>query len=514
MTISSYNAQSSYPPRFSPGISPKNACLAAALHGVRTADVTAPFVFCDLACGQGESVLLYAKCFPHARFIGVDIDANHIERAEMRASALAIENATFLVGDICDLATLDLPECDFVSLTGTISWLPLKLQMSAIANACSLLSDNGVFFLHYMAGPLAALRQSAASTVSLLAPTDCTSDKDRYENALKRFQRLCELGFASFNMMKSDYAGLANAFATNPDYAVHDYLETKATFLSYEDMTDLVEENGVRFVAPADLKWSLYESFLPRQIVRYLKSYGDWRRQQPRLNLFFEAITRLDIFTKATERLDPKAAICEGPAGKILIGAETAAPSRATNQAQNDRLPPQARALDHAINERFGASQTTFSELIREFDDGRAECEDVIANTFHLLVANLLGSAVKYSRDDHDVEFENVSLELFPYSHDLWNYLGQVEDFPIPSEILGDCLSMNMDDKIHLYLALGGDPDKLWLRLTKIPGFTSLQGPDGPVTNGEQLAKVMAPTIQQFKVKRFSKLARYGVLRV
>jgi 2-polyprenyl-3-methyl-5-hydroxy-6-metoxy-1,4-benzoquinol methylase len=57
----------------------------------------------DIGCGTGHAVNLMAKAYPRSRFVGYDIAADAIERAERERIAMQLPNARFAVRDVAQL---------------------------------------------------------------------------------------------------------------------------------------------------------------------------------------------------------------------------------------------------------------------------------------------------------------------------------------------------------------------------------------------------------------------------
>lgn len=58
----------------------------------------------DFGCGSGHVLLLLAQHFPRSRFTGYDISPPDIERAQVAAAELGLENVQFFLADVAGLA--------------------------------------------------------------------------------------------------------------------------------------------------------------------------------------------------------------------------------------------------------------------------------------------------------------------------------------------------------------------------------------------------------------------------
>src|SRR5262245_17422121 len=95
----------------------------AALNGCHPRPIDGEFNYLELGCGLGQSTNVLAACYPKARFYGVDFNPSHIDNARIFARSNGIGNVQFLERAFDELRDGDLPECDFVGIHGTLSWV-------------------------------------------------------------------------------------------------------------------------------------------------------------------------------------------------------------------------------------------------------------------------------------------------------------------------------------------------------------------------------------------------------
>lgn len=72
----------------------------------------------DLGCGTGHAVNLMARAYPGSTFVGYDIAADAIERAERERVAMGVPNAQFAVLDVVELP--DTPPFDVITVFDAI----------------------------------------------------------------------------------------------------------------------------------------------------------------------------------------------------------------------------------------------------------------------------------------------------------------------------------------------------------------------------------------------------------
>lgn len=124
---------------------PGTMAREAMLSGQRPPTLAEPYVYCDMGCGTGATLLTLAAANPHARFFGVDLNPAHIAHATAACDSAGIENATFLCGSFAEAQATEVPPCDFISAHGILSWIPVEAEAELFAAAAALLKPGGLF---------------------------------------------------------------------------------------------------------------------------------------------------------------------------------------------------------------------------------------------------------------------------------------------------------------------------------------------------------------------------------
>lgn len=108
-------------------------------------------VIFDFCTGSGCLALALAKRFPHAKVVGVDISSDALEVAELNKKRNAIENVTFVEGDVTSLATTEKLVAEF-GLPGIVvanppyvresEWAELDVSVSKYEPRLALVSGS------------------------------------------------------------------------------------------------------------------------------------------------------------------------------------------------------------------------------------------------------------------------------------------------------------------------------------------------------------------------------------
>ena len=79
MTTAETTLEIPYPSNFYSYQTPAALDYVAAINGVApSVSAGAPFTYLDLGCGDGFTIVLLAAAYPACRFIGIDINPEHI----------------------------------------------------------------------------------------------------------------------------------------------------------------------------------------------------------------------------------------------------------------------------------------------------------------------------------------------------------------------------------------------------------------------------------------------------
>ena len=156
---------------FENDLSPAQLRLAAArgFHARRPED---DFDYCELGSAHGDTTVTLAAAHPRARFVGVDLNPDHIASANGLAAGGRLENIRFLERDFEGLASADLPDFDFITAHGVMSWVSPAKQKALLSLAAAKLKPGGILHVSYNALPgwaaVEPLRQLIAGRAALV----------------------------------------------------------------------------------------------------------------------------------------------------------------------------------------------------------------------------------------------------------------------------------------------------------------------------------------------------------
>lgn len=105
----------------------------------------------DLACGPANQLALVARLNPNVNFIGIDLSASMLAKANALITTQGLSNVSFLEGDITNLSAFD--DCSFDAVISTLSLhhLPtLEMLQQTFSEVSRVLRpDGGVYITDF-----------------------------------------------------------------------------------------------------------------------------------------------------------------------------------------------------------------------------------------------------------------------------------------------------------------------------------------------------------------------------
>ena len=130
------------------------ACLVAGF--APPVEPEAPFSYCELGCGLGDTALAVAAGYPHARVWGFDFNPAHVAAARTVIQRTGLTNVKIAERSFEELVLsppADLPELDYVTLHGVWSWISPANQAHIVTFLRRHLRPGGLVCLSYNAMP-------------------------------------------------------------------------------------------------------------------------------------------------------------------------------------------------------------------------------------------------------------------------------------------------------------------------------------------------------------------------
>jgi methyltransferase-like protein/SAM-dependent methyltransferase len=137
---------------------PDRLAVMGTLHGMNPPAVDHCRVL-EIGCGDGSNLIPMAFGLPESRFVGVDLAAKPVERAQQRINRLGLSNIRI---EQMDLMNIDagFGAFDYIIAHGVYAWVPEPVQKKLLDICSASLSVNGVAFVSYNTSPAGHMRQA------------------------------------------------------------------------------------------------------------------------------------------------------------------------------------------------------------------------------------------------------------------------------------------------------------------------------------------------------------------
>lgn len=304
-----YVSDVAYVRHFIDELTPNKLRLVAATAGLVPPPID-DFDYCELGCAHGDTTAALAAAYPKARFLGVDIGAEHVVSARKLARDGALENVGFLESDFEALiADETIGPFDYVTAHGLWSWISPAKRQALREFARAKLKPGGLFFVSYNAmpgwGAVEPLRQL------LLSPLGAPSGAN--EPSIERARR-------GFTFAETMAAAGAEYFKRNPattdmlttmakvglPYVVHEYLHEHWAPMYFARVAYEMSESDLHFAGVLPTFLNFRDAAIPEAVELVLKDTDRITFESLKdfaLNEFF----RRDVYVKGRTSRSPTA---------------------------------------------------------------------------------------------------------------------------------------------------------------------------------------------------------------
>lgn len=301
--------------------------MVALLRGYRTPDLTRPFRYVDLGCGNGFTAIVVAATLPQAEVWGFDFNPAHIEAASRLAAAADLPNVQFREASFAELAAQPdsaLPGFDFVVCHGVLTHVSANNRGLLFGLIGRWLKPGGLAYLGYnvavgwaaMAPVRALMRMLAA------APSGRAGELHGLPDPIVRLRAA---GARFFRDNPALEARLDAMQRQDPRYLAHEYLGADWHPLMFADVADAMAGVKCGFIGSATLVENRDAMSVPPGCLALLEACADVRQQET-----LRDFARAGIPTRRSARFR---ADRSHRAGKDVTGRRGTASSGATEQA-------------------------------------------------------------------------------------------------------------------------------------------------------------------------------------
>lgn len=291
-----YITDVSYVDHYYEHLSPITLNYVAGLNGQLPRNLD-DFDYCELGCGAGLSLLIHAACFPGGRFVGIDLNAAHIEHARRRAAAAGLENLTLIAEPVSDeLAGSDLPQFDFIVMHGLYAWVSPEIRACIRRFIAARLKPGGRVLLSYNAMPGCASRHPLRDIMRRFALPLSQDSMERVQLGLSylRLMLNAQVPFFRLNPETAKYA--ESLFERDPRYIAHEFFNEHWHPLSVENVADELAESKLAFVGTLPLWQNHKEADIPENLAGLFTDDTPRIVRETHKDFIYNTVFRIDLF--------------------------------------------------------------------------------------------------------------------------------------------------------------------------------------------------------------------------
>lgn len=319
-----YITDLAYTDNYYPQHAPVTLNYLAAINGFRPRDLS-DFDYCELGCGTGLSLLLHAAATPGGRFVGIDVNSEHIRQAQENAAQAGIGNLTLLAEPVGDaLAGSGLPMFDFIVMHGLYTYINDAVKAQVLGFIDSRLKPGGMVFVSYNALPGAAGHQALGESMRRFAMPLTADSLERVRLGLS-YLRLMLNAQAPFFRLNPELAKYAESlFDKDERYIAHEFFNESWNPYSLDQVAADMHGVGLEFAGTLPLWQNHPEADVPENLAAFFASLPDRLAREAHKDFIYNTVFRSDVYIRPADdqaqRIDRKSALWDMPFASVTPG--------------------------------------------------------------------------------------------------------------------------------------------------------------------------------------------------
>jgi SAM-dependent methyltransferase len=282
---------------FEDNLSPVRLRLVCALNGFAPPPADG-FDYCELGSAHGDTTATLAAAYPRSRFVGVDINPDHIGSARKMAGEGGLENVRFLEADFADLAGSDLPAFDFITAHGVMSWISPAKRKALLDFARARLKPGGLLHVSYNAlpgwAPIEPLRQLIVGRAALASGNSLEGARQALEFAA----RMSDLGAEYFTSNPAARAMIEKMTKLGLSYVVHEYMHAHWVPMYFAQVASEMAASDLYFVGQLPLYLNYRDLSIPESLAGVFAGVSDRVAFEALKDFALNEYFRRDVFVK------------------------------------------------------------------------------------------------------------------------------------------------------------------------------------------------------------------------
>ena len=303
--------------------------------GFAAPDLTRPFRYADLGCGNGVTALNVAATMPNAEVWGFDFNPAHVEAGRELARRAGLTNVRFEEASFDDLARLPpeaLPAFDHIVAHGVLSWISLENRRRLFQVIGRWLAAGGLAYLSYNVPPGWTGMRPVRTLMRLLVEASPERTDAAAAGVFETLEKMKAAGAAMFAAHPSLDSRLSGMRGSDPRYVAHELLNRDWHPVMFDEVASDMAAIKCEHIGSATLPDNFENMTIPPAMRDMVRQARTPRVRETLRDLASASGFRRDLFQRGPRKMS--AAEHEGRVNAVILTRTTkpvpAAPSVAT----------------------------------------------------------------------------------------------------------------------------------------------------------------------------------------
>jgi 2-polyprenyl-3-methyl-5-hydroxy-6-metoxy-1,4-benzoquinol methylase len=229
-------------------LDPAMMTYIAALNRHAARPNTRKFTYCELGCGKGVSSVVHAALHPGGEFYGFDLNAAHIQYATELAAAGEVRNVKFFKRTFAQMMQDKLPEFDFITLHGVLTWVsePVRGEIRALIR--KRLKPGGLVMMSYNVLPGWSHIQPLRKMMQSFAHEQPGDSKEKARHAYAHVKFLADNNAKFFAVNPAALQQVRQMGSLDLRYIAHEYITPHGDALYFSAVAESMGEIGLNYL--------------------------------------------------------------------------------------------------------------------------------------------------------------------------------------------------------------------------------------------------------------------------
>lgn len=299
---SGYVVDLPYTAGFYSDMTPNHLGLIALINGLAGPGLDLkPLNYCELGCGQGVSMNVFAASNPHIQFYANDFNPSHIAAARSLAAGGKLSNVHFSDDSFAEyLARDDLPEFDIIALHGIYSWVSAENRQLIVQFIKKKLKVGGLVYISYNALPgwaqIMPLRKLMIEYAALQGQSRPL--QPRIASAIEFARKLKSLEGGYLGSSPRAAARVDELKSQPSNYIAHEYFNRDLTPFFFMDVAQDMADAKLSYVGSSQTLETIDTIQLTEDQRKFLAEIDSEPLRQTVRDHFLDQMFRRDVFIK------------------------------------------------------------------------------------------------------------------------------------------------------------------------------------------------------------------------